>query len=135
MATSCPPMIPTAATGHPLHRRVAASAKPAIAARNSAHSLLSVGRSSPADWSSRWPENQAWPALQLGPFVGFLTTTASMVAFINSIVAGVGVALLVGRLFPEQRTLFASLIGAGVALLLMALFLLYQKWRYAAVMS
>jgi hypothetical protein len=83
----------------------------------------------------RWPENQAWPALQMGPFVGFLTTTASMVAFINSIVAGVGIAMLVRGVFPEQQTLFASLAGAGVALLLMALFLLYQKWRYEAVMS
>jgi hypothetical protein len=83
--------------------------------------------------SGRWPENQAWPALQMGPFVGFITTTASMIAFINGIVAGVGVALLVGRLFPQKQTLFASLIGAGVALLLMALFLLYQKWRYDSV--
>jgi hypothetical protein len=40
-----------------------------------------------------------------------------------------------GTVFPEQQTLFASLFGAGVALLLMTLFLLYQKWRYAAVMS
>ncbi|HZA98659.1 MAG TPA: hypothetical protein VE399_07750, partial [Gemmatimonadales bacterium] len=36
----------------------------------------------------RWPENQVPPELQMGPFVGFLTTTASMVAFINSILAG-----------------------------------------------
>jgi hypothetical protein len=80
--------------------------------------------------SGRWPENQDWPALQIGPFVGFITTTASMVAFINSIVAGVGVALLVGGLFEEKRTLVASLIGAAVALLLMAVFFRYQKWRY-----
>ena len=78
----------------------------------------------------RWPENQAPPELQMGPFVGFLTTTASMVAFINSILAGVGVALVVGRVFPEQQTLFAWLIGSGVALVLMTLFLLYQKRRY-----
>jgi hypothetical protein len=80
--------------------------------------------------SGRWPENQVWPALQMGPFVGFLTTTASMIAFINSIVAGVGVALLAGRLLRENQTLLASLIGAGVALVLMAAFLAYQKWRY-----
>jgi hypothetical protein len=80
--------------------------------------------------SGRWPENSAWPPLQLGPFVGLITTTASMVAFINSIVAGVGVALLAGGLFMEKRTMLASLIGAGVALLLMAAFLAYQKWRY-----
>jgi hypothetical protein len=80
--------------------------------------------------SGRWPENQAWPSLQMGPFVGFITTTASMVAFINSIVAGVGVALLAGRLLQEKQTLMASLIGAGVALALMAAFFVYQKWRY-----
>ena len=82
-----------------------------------------------------WPENKAWPALQLGPFVGFITTTASMVAFINSIVAAVGVALLAGRLLEKKQTLLASLIGAGVALMLMAAFLAYQKWRYDSAMS
>jgi hypothetical protein len=80
--------------------------------------------------SGRWPENQAWPALNLGPTMGLITTTASMVAFLNSIVAGVGVAMLVGGLLGERRTAVASLIGAGVALLLMALFFVYQKWRY-----
>ncbi len=80
--------------------------------------------------SGRWPENPAWPALQMGRFVGFITTTASMVAFINSIVAGVGVALLGDRLLGEKQIVLASLIGAGVALTLMAAFFVYQKWRY-----
>jgi hypothetical protein len=80
--------------------------------------------------SGRWPETQATPALRLGAFVGFITTTASMVAFINSIVAGVGVALLVGGLLPPHHLLLASLIGTGVALLLMAAFLGYQRWRF-----
>jgi hypothetical protein len=80
--------------------------------------------------SGRWPENPAWPALRLGDFVGFITTTASMIAFINSIVAGTGVAFLASGLVQERRTLLASLIGAGVALLLMAGFLSYQKWRF-----
>ena len=80
--------------------------------------------------SGRWPENQSWPALRLGPTVGLITTTASMVAFLNSILAGVGAAMLVGGLRGESRTLLASLIGAGFALVLMALFFAYQKWRY-----
>jgi hypothetical protein len=80
--------------------------------------------------SGRWPENQSWPALRMGPNIGLITTTASMVAFLNSTVAGVGVAMLVGGLLRERRTLLASLSGAGVALVLMALFFLYQKWRY-----
>jgi hypothetical protein len=80
--------------------------------------------------SGRWPENQSAPSLQMGPFVGLITTTASMVAFLNSILAGVGVAMLAGGLLREERTVVASLIGAGVALVLMALFFVYQKWRY-----
>ena len=80
--------------------------------------------------SGRWPENPTWPALQMGPSMGFITTTASMVAFINSIVAGVGVALLAGRLLGPGRTLLACLIGIGVALVLVVLFFVFQKWRY-----
>jgi hypothetical protein len=80
--------------------------------------------------SGRWPENQSSPSLRMGPFVGLITTTASMVAFLNSILAGVGVAMLAGGLLRETRTMVASLIGAGVALVLMALFFVYQKWRY-----
>jgi hypothetical protein len=83
-----------------------------------------------ASESGRWPENQSWPALHTGPFMGLITTTASMVAFLNSIVAGVGVAMLAGGLLREKRTVVASLIGASVALVLMALFFVYQKWRY-----
>ncbi len=79
----------------------------------------------------RWPEAQNTPALRLGVMVGFITTTASMVAFINSIVAGVGVALLAGDLLFERRTLPACLLGGVAALVLMGLFLLYQRWRYS----
>ena len=78
----------------------------------------------------RWPENQSSPSLRLGPFVGLITTTASMVAFLNSIVAAVGVALLVGGRLGGNRTLVASVIGGVVALVLMAGFFVYQKWRY-----
>ena len=38
--------------------------------------------------SGRWPENPSSPSLRMGPFVGLITTTASLVAFLNSIVAG-----------------------------------------------
>ena len=39
--------------------------------------------------SGRWPENPAWPSLRMGPFVGFITTTASMVPS-STAVAGAG---------------------------------------------
>jgi hypothetical protein len=38
----------------------------------------------------RWPERNEPPSLRLGPLIGFMTTIGSMVAFINSIVAGAG---------------------------------------------
>jgi hypothetical protein len=85
--------------------------------------------------SGRWPENPTWPALQMGPSIGFITTTASMVAFINSIVAAVGVALLAGRLVGQGHTLIASLIGVAVGMVLMVLFFFFQKWRYESVPS
>jgi hypothetical protein len=37
----------------------------------------------------RWPEGREEPSLGLGRFVAFLTTSATMIATINSIVAGV----------------------------------------------
>src|SRR5919112_43860 len=41
----------------------------------------------------RWPEVEP-PALLLGPAFAFFGTTASMIAVINNVVAGVGIALL-----------------------------------------
>jgi hypothetical protein len=76
----------------------------------------------------RWPEASAEPSQRLGLLVAFITTTASMVAFINSIVAGVGVALLAGLV--QGQIVLASLVGAIVAVLLMAAFFAYQRWRY-----
>jgi hypothetical protein len=80
----------------------------------------------------RWPEAQETPALRLGVFVGFITTTPSMIAFMNSIVAGVGIALLAGGRFPEDLRVLASPIGVASAILLMVSFLAYQRWRYSA---
>lgn len=45
--------------------------------------------------TGRRPEPAVPPALGLGPTLAFLGMTASMIAFINSVVAGVGVVLLV----------------------------------------
>jgi hypothetical protein len=67
--------------------------------------------------------------LGLGAFIAFVTTTASMVAFVNSIVAGAGVALL-GGLLLRDRTGLAVALGALSAALLMAAFLAYQRWRH-----
>lgn len=53
-----------------------------------------------------------------------------MVAFINGIVAGLGVALLAGDLLVGGQIVLALLVGVAVAALLMAAFLAYRRWRY-----
>ena len=47
----------------------------------------------------RWPEVEP-PALRFGPVLAFFGTTASMIAVINNVVAGVGIALLTHFLYP-----------------------------------
>jgi hypothetical protein len=80
--------------------------------------------------SGRWPEGQAAPSLWLGSLVAFLTTAASMIAVINAIVAGAGVALLAANRLGDDRIGFAIGLGAGVAAALMAGFIAYQRWQY-----
>ena len=79
----------------------------------------------------RWPETQVTPALRLGSFIAFITTVASLVAVINSIVAGAGVALLAGHRLGAARLEQALGLGVGVTVALMAAFFIYQRWRFS----
>ena len=80
----------------------------------------------------RWPEAQSEPSLQHGNFIAFFGTTATMVALINSLVAGAGVAMfVVVQLDAGQMTAAGS--GLACAVALMVVFLLYQRWRFAKV--
>jgi hypothetical protein len=79
--------------------------------------------------SGRWPEPHAVP-LWSGALVAFLTTAATMIAFINSIVAGAGVTLLADSLFGGDQTRLAVGLGVAATVVLMAAFLAYQRWRY-----
>ena len=76
----------------------------------------------------RWPEGHA-PSLGLGPLVAFLTTSASVIAVINSIVAGVGVTLAGDLFFGVQKSV-ALVLGVATAVVLMAAFVFYQRWRF-----
>jgi hypothetical protein len=80
--------------------------------------------------SGRWPEVHAVPPGCPGALVAFLTTAASMIAFINSIVAGTGMTLLATSLFGGNHTRRAVSLGVATTVVLMALFLVYQRWRY-----
>jgi hypothetical protein len=82
--------------------------------------------------SGRWPESHQSPPLRYGALVAFLTTAASMIAFINSMVAGAGVALLVSHTLVRNRIVIALGSGAATALVLMIAFLVFQRWRYSA---
>jgi hypothetical protein len=81
----------------------------------------------------RWPEASDTPSLRLGEVVAFFGTTASMVAFINSVVAGAGVALLAHHLLGGPRHGIALACGTAAALVLMLLFLFYQRWLFGTL--
>jgi hypothetical protein len=81
----------------------------------------------------RWPESFDEPSLRFGNLLAFFGTTASMVAIINSVVAGAGVALAVNHGLGGDRTGIALAAGAAVTVLLTVLFVLYQRWRFATL--
>ena len=80
--------------------------------------------------SGRWPEGPTAPALWSGSLVAFLTTAASMIAFINGIVAGTGVTLLANSVLGGEQIGLAVGLGVAATVALMAVFLVYQRWRY-----
>jgi hypothetical protein len=61
-----------------------------------------------------------------------LFTMASMVAVVNSFVAGAGVALLVVNILGERQVALAVLCGAAFVLALLGGFYRYQDHRYRA---
>ena len=78
----------------------------------------------------RWPEVES-PAERLGAFTAFLGTTASMIAVINSVVAGAVVSLAVHAVAPTSPDWLGIAAGVASALMLVAAFLTYQRWRFA----
>ena len=83
-----------------------------------------------AAYHGRWPEGHSDPSLRLGPLMAFLSTSASMIAFINSVVAGVGVALLAGDRLGADQTALAMSLGVGLAVVLIVTFVMYERWRF-----
>ena len=78
----------------------------------------------------RWPE-MVPPALRFGPALAFFGTTASMIAVINNVVAGVGMALFTRFLSPAAPSWVDTVVGIAGALILTWLFYAYQRWRFA----
>lgn len=82
--------------------------------------------------TGRWPEATTTPALGLGLMVAFFGTSASMVAIINSIVAGAGVTLLANHFLGPGRIGIAIVVGVIAAALLVMVFYRFQRWRFNA---
>jgi hypothetical protein len=79
----------------------------------------------------RWPEGPE-PSLGLGAFIAYLGTTATMIAFVNSVVAGAGVALVVDAI-ADTYVLAVEVVAAVVTVaVLFALYLAFQRWRFRA---
>jgi hypothetical protein len=79
--------------------------------------------------TGRWPEVEP-PALRLGARLAFFGTTASMIAVINNVVAGVGIALLTRFLNPSAPSWLEVAAGIVGTLVLTWLFYAYQRWRF-----
>ena len=77
----------------------------------------------------RWPEVEP-PALRFGRVLAFFGTTATMIAAINNVVAGVGMAFLTRFLSPSRPSWVGAVAGIAVALILTWLFYAYQRWRF-----
>jgi hypothetical protein len=80
--------------------------------------------------TGRWPEARSFPSLRFGSTVASLTTAASMIAFINGIVAGAGIALVAGHVRAAAHVGFRLLLGVATAVAFIAVFLAYQRWRF-----
>jgi hypothetical protein len=77
----------------------------------------------------RWPETVAEPSLGLGYFMALLGTSATMIACMNNLVAGTGVALLLVRAFGVEH-LPAVFSGLAVFAALSVAFYLFERWRF-----
>src|SRR5438874_12470979 len=77
----------------------------------------------------RWPEDHAAPKPWSGVLIAFLTT-ASMIAFINSIVAGTGVTLLANSVVGRDQIRLALGLGVMATVVVMTVFLAYQRRRF-----
>jgi len=62
--------------------------------------------------------------------LAFLGTTASMIAVINNVVAGAGIALLARAFIPSVPGWLHAAVGIGGAVVLSVLFYFYQRWRF-----
>jgi hypothetical protein len=82
----------------------------------------------------RWPEAQAEPSLWAGPLIAYLTTLASMIAFVNAIVAGAGVTLLAHQLLAWSISVALG-IGMACAATFLVLFFLYQRYRISELVK
>ena len=80
--------------------------------------------------SGRWPESPASPGHRFGPRVALFTTAASMIAFINSFVAGAGVTLLASNFLARGQIVFALFLGIASAVVIVTAFLAFQGWKY-----
>lgn len=80
--------------------------------------------------TGRWPEVKTPPSHHFGPLLAFFGTSASMIALINNVIAGAGIALLVNFLVGGDRVGLALACGAAAVVILTAIFLAYERWRF-----
>jgi hypothetical protein len=83
----------------------------------------------------RWPETAtSEPALRMGPLIGYVTSAATVIACVNTVVGAAGVVLLARHVLGASITV-ALLIGIVCAAALLLLFYFYQRFRISELAS
>lgn len=83
--------------------------------------------------TARWPEAAMTPSLRQGAFFAKLGTTATMIAFLNNLVAGAAVTFGVSAMYGREHLAVALGAGVVVAVIFMAMFISYQSKRLDAL--
>src|SRR5262249_52747021 len=79
--------------------------------------------------TGRWPEaTGSAPSRRMGQLIGYVTSSATVIASVNTMVGAAGVVLL-ARHILGFRTAVALLIGVLCAAALLLLFYFYQRFR------
>ena len=79
--------------------------------------------------TGRWPEaTGSAPSLRMGQLIGYVTSSATVIASVNTIVGAAGVVLLLRHILGV-RTAVALPIGGLCATALLLLFYFYQRFR------
>ena len=83
--------------------------------------------------TGRWPEATYAPSTRLGSLMASLSTTATMIALINNVVGGAGVAFLTRACVGAGHATLSLIAGATTFVILTVAFVVFENWRFREI--